>query len=59
MNLIAISLAKRAERIQRQELDRIDEINRACVARMKARSAEIKRDCDALWASLRFGGSPQ
>ena len=55
MNLIAISLAKRAERIQRQELNRIDEINRACVARMKQRSAEIKRDCDALWAALRFG----
>ena len=56
MNLIAISLAKRAERIQREELNRIDEINRACVERMRQRSLEIKRDCDALWAALRFGG---
>ena len=57
MNLIAISLAKRAARIQREELDRIAAINRACVARMKQRSAEIKQDCDVLWATIGFGAS--
>jgi hypothetical protein len=59
MNLIAISLAKRAERLNAAEQTRIDEINRACVERMRQRSAEIKRDCDALWAALRFGGKKQ
>ncbi len=55
MNLIALSLAKRAERINAQEQDRITEINRTCVERLKLRRLAVKRDCDALWATIRFG----
>ncbi len=55
MNLIATSLAKRRAKINAQEYDRIAEINRACVARLWQRSLEIKRECDLLIATIRFG----
>ncbi len=55
MNLIALSLAKRAALINAQENDRIAEINRRCVERLRQRSLEIKRECDLLIATIRFG----
>ncbi len=55
MNLIALSLAKRAAKLNAQEQERIAEINRACVERLRQRSLEIKRECDVLIATLRFG----
>ncbi len=55
MNLIATSLAKRRAKLNAQEQDRIAEINRACVERLRQRSLEIKRERDVLIATLRFG----